>query len=441
MSHASIARPPSAGARPPRGSMRQTFAAFRYRNYRILWLSMAASFTAMQMQMVARGWLAHDISGTNAAVGVVMLSWGIPQLLFSLVGGAYADRMDKRLLLTITQTLVGLTALATAVLITIDVISIPWLFALGLLQGTVFAFNMPARQALVPELVPREELANAIALNNAAMNGTRVFAPAVAGVLMVALGVDIVFYLQAALNFGVVAILWQLPRSTAHLAGATERRNVAREIGVGLRYLWASPALRLLMLMAFVPSLVGMPYITLLPGFAAEELHVGSGAYGVLLAVSGVGALAGSLAIAWLGHTRRLPLLQALLGFGFGLSLVTLGLLAAWFGYSGALVAQVTLGLASTGYMTVNSTMLMANSDPALHGRVMSIYMLTFSVFPLMSAPLGALADRTSASATFILLGALIAAFMALVAIASPGRLLHPEPARRAPAPVTAGDD
>ncbi|MBM4415609.1 MAG: MFS transporter [Chloroflexi bacterium] len=433
MSHATGSR--------PRGGLRQTFAAFGYRNYRILWLSMAASFTAMQMQMVARGWLAHDISGTNAAVGLVMLSWGIPQLLFSLVGGAYADRLDKRRLLTVTQSLVGLTALVTAVLITIDVISIPWLFALGLFQGTVFAFNMPARQALVPELVPREELANAIALNNAAMNGTRIFAPAVAGVLMVVLGVDVVFYLQAALNFGVVAILWQLPRSTAHVAGAAERRNVLHDIGAGLRYLWASPALRLLMLMAFVPSLVGMPYVTLLPGFAAEELHVGSGAYGTLLAVSGAGALAGSLAIAWLGHTRRLALLQVLLGLGFGVSLVTLGLLARAFGYPGALVAHVALGLASTGYMTVNSTMLMAGSEPALHGRVMSIYMLTFSVFPLMSAPLGALADRTSASATFVLLGVVIAAFMALVALVSPGRLLRPEPPRRAPAPVSAGDD
>jgi predicted MFS family arabinose efflux permease len=240
----------------------------------------------------------------------------------------------------------------------------------------------------------------------------------------------------------VVVILWQLPRSTGHLAGAGTRRNVASEIGAGLRYLWASRPLRLLMLMAFVPSLLGMPYVTLLPGFAAEELHVGSGAYGILLAVSGAGALAGSLAIAWLGHTRRLPLLQAVLGLGFGASLVALGLLAEWFGYSGALVAQVALGLASTGYMTVNSTMLMANSDPSLHGRVMSIYMLTFSVFPLMSAPLGALADRIGSDPTFVILGALIAAFIAAVALASPGRLLHAEPARGAGrAPVAAGDE
>lgn len=428
-----------------RQGFRQTFAAFEHRNYRILWLSMAASFTAMQMQMVARGWLAFEISGTYSAVGVVMVSWGIPQLLFSLVGGAVADRVDKRQVLFVTQSAVGLTALLTAVAITAGWISIPFLFVIGLIQGTVFAFNLPARQALIPELVPKSGLMNAMALNNAAMNATRIIAPSLAGVLMAAVNVDSVFYLQAALNFGVVFILAQLPRSTSHEAGAAKRGNVAREIGVGLQYIWASRSLRLLMVMALVPAVVGMPYITLLPGFAAQDLNVQEGAYGFLLTVSGVGALVGSLAIAGMSGTRRMPLLQTLSGLGFGASLIVLGVLAEAFGYSGALVAQIAVGLCSTSYMTINSTMLMGESRPELHGRVMSVYMLTFSVFPLMAWPLGALADRTSAVGTFILLGSIIVAFIALATVASPRRLAvrrgEPSASHSDVARVSAGDD
>lgn len=412
MSHATGSR--------PRGGLRQTFAAFGYRNYRILWLSMAASFTAMQMQMVARGWLAHDISGTNAAVGLVMLSWGIPQLLFSLVGGAYADRLDKRRLLTVTQSLVGLTALVTAVLITIDVISIPWLFALGLFQGTVFAFNMPARQALLAELVPQSELANAIALNNMAMNATRIVGPAVAGVVIAVWDVGAAYLLQSLIYLAVLYFLYRLPPSTSHLRGAGSRGSVPQEIAVGLRYILGSPTLRLLMLLAFVPTMLGMPYMTLLPGFAVEELSRGPGSYGFMFTVTGIGAVVGSFIIAWMSAFPRKPLLQALTGVGWGAALLALGPGSLAFGYIGALVALALVGLFSTTFQTLNNTMLMAESRPEFYGRVMSVHMLTFSLFPFMSGPMGAVADQITAARTFTVLGASILVFILVASMLTP---------------------
>ena len=401
-------------------SMRAAFTSLKHKHYRTLWFSQAASFAAMQMQMVARGLLAFQLTGSYTAVGVVMMAWGIPQLLLSLVGGAVADRVNKRNVIIIVQIGTGLLTLLTAVLITVDLISIPWLFGMGLVQGTLFAFNMPARQALLPELVPQRDLMNAIALNNVAMNSTRIIGPTVAGILIALWDVDAAYYAQSFLYLVVLGFLFRLPPSTSHLAGSAARGSVAKEIGIGLRYIGSSRTLLLLMLMAFVPTILGMPFITLLPGFAVEDLGVEAGAFGFMFTVSGIGALVGSLTIAGMTDFPRKPLLQAVAGLGFGASLVGLGLLSVPFGYIGALGALAAVGLFSTTYQTLNNTMIMTETRPEFYGRVMSVYMLTFSVFPLMSGPVGFLADRIGAVTTFTFLGTGIVVFIVLTMIFSP---------------------
>jgi MFS family permease len=398
---------------------RDTFAAFRYRNYRILWASMAVSFVGMTMQMVARGWLAYDLTGAHTAVGIVMLAWGIPQLLLSLPGGAIADRVDKRTVVILSQAAIALTSLGTGVFITMGVINIPILFVMGVAQGAVFAFNLPARQAMLPEMVPRPGLMNAIALNNSAMNASAIVSPAIAGLLMATLGVAVVFYVQAALNLVVVVLLLQLPRSTSHLAGRAARRSVRADIGIGLRFIWSSRTLRLLMLMAFVPAVLGMPYNTLLPGFAREDMGLSEQAYGLLLAAPGVGALAGTVGIAALSGRIRVQPVQAVAGLGFGGSLVALAAASLAFGVPGAVLSLTLLGLSSASYMTLNNTLLMQHSPPEFYGRVMSVFMLTFSMFPLAAWPLGMLADVIGARTTFVLLGTAIATFIVLVTISN----------------------
>ncbi len=415
--------PPGAGG--PKPSLRDAFVALRNPHFRSLWFSQAASFTGMQMQMVARGLLAYELSGTFTAVGVVMMAWGIPQLVLSLIGGAIADRFNKRNIIIIVQTGTGLLSLLVAVLITTGHISIAWLFVTGLFQGTFFAFNLPARQALVAELVPQRELMNAIALNNVAMNGTRIVAPAVAGVLIAQWGIDAAYYAQTFMYLFVLFFLFRLPGNTPSLGPAAEERgSVIHEIAAGLVYIKGSRTLLLLMLLAFVPTVLGMPYMTLLPGFAVDELGMQADGYGLLFTVSGIGAIVSSVALASMTGYSRKALLQTIGGAGFGLSLLALGMGAILFGVPGALVALLGIGLFATAYQTLNNTLIMEATRPEFYGRVMSVYMLTFSVFPLMSGPMGVLADAIGGRETFIVLGGGILAFMLLMTLLSPRYML-----------------
>lgn len=409
------------GARP---SFRRTFVAFQYPKYRLLWISMAVGMTGMQMQMISQGLLAFELSGTFTAVGVIAMAWGVPQFFFALPGGALADRMDKRRILLITQIAVLVQALTIGLAITTDVITLPILFVIGVFLGATFSFNMPARQAFIPELVPRDQMMNAIALNNTAMNATRVISPLAAGLFITWWDFDVAYYITAAMyGVGWLTVLL-LPKSTAHLASAAERKGMFEDIAIGLRYVRDHRALRLLMVMAFVPILLGIPYVTILPAFARADLDQGSFGFSVLVGLSAVGALVGSLTIATLNPRSGLPRVQSMLGLGWGVGLVLLGLGSAAFGYAGALLAMLVIGFFQMGYMALNNSMLMMTAEPRYHGRVMSLYMLTFGVFPLMGGPLGVLGDAIGGFATFTLLGAGVITFISLMAVVGTQRAL-----------------
>ena len=408
-----------AGSAKP--SLRKALVVFENSAYRYLWLSNVAGFTGMQMQQVARGLLAWQLTHSFAAVGVVSLSFGLPMLFLSLIGGAVADRVDKRNLAMRTQFGVGLIALATAIVVATDVITIEFLFIVGLLQGTLFAFSMPARMPLMAEVVPETQLMSAIALGNAAMNATRLVGPAIAGAMIGVWGIESAYFVQAFMYMVSVLLYFGVPAGRGGGFGLTRRSGVFSEIGEGLRYVVSNRTIRLLLFMAFVPTMFGMPYIMLLPGFVQQGLGRGASDFGFLLTVSGAGALVGSLAVATLTDFPWKPLLHVVMGVAAGLALVLLGVASTAFGYSGALAAIVVLGLAFTTYQTLNMTMVMAESKPEYYGRVMSIYMLTFSVMPLMAAPLGVVADRVGGAANvFVGQGMVIAVFMAVVAVANP---------------------
>lgn len=254
---------------------------------------------------------------------------------------------------------------------------------------------------------------------------------------MAGFGPESVFYSQAVLNLLVVVLVSRLNPSRSHLAGDAARGSLGHEIGVGIRFIWDSKMLRLLMVMAFVPAVLGMPFQALLPGFASDDLHLREGAYGFLLTATGVGALIGSITIAVFSGSQRTQAMQIVTGAGFGLSLVLLALSAPIFGMTGALVSLGVLGLTSTSYMTLNNAQLMAHARPEYYGRVMSIYMITFGMFPIMAWPLGRLADAIGATETFLILGATIAAFMVLVA-ASNHRHFFGVTTAAEPSPTTA---
>ena len=412
---------PAGGHRPP---LRRTFNAFRYPQYRLLWASMAMAMVGMQMQMITRGLLAYELAGNFSAVGGLAAAWGIPQFFLALPGGAVADRMDKRRILLVTQGAVFVQALAIALLIAFDLISLRLLFLFGIVLGGTFSFNMPARQAYIPELVPRHELMNAIALNNTAMNATRLFSPVAAGILIVAFGFATTYFVTAAMYAIAWGAVWLLPRGVAHLAGVSERGGMFEEIKIGLRYVRHNPALRTLMLMALIPITLGMPFVTILPAFASGDLELDSLGFGLLMAVNAVGALAGSLLIAALNPAGRLARTQGLLGLGWGVGLVMLGVGSLTFGVAGAFVAMLVIGASSMAYMALNNGMIMTTSSQQYHGRIMSLYMLTFGVFPLMGLPLGILGDAIGGYATITMLGVGILAFVLVLLLVVPTDLI-----------------
>ncbi len=371
---------------------------------------------AMQMGMVTTGWVAYDISGSATSVGLVSLGSGIPMLTLGLFGGVVADRFPKRRILLMTQSLIGAAAVISAILVLSGVIQIWHLMLISAMQGVGFAFNMPSRQAFVAQLISRDRLMNAVALNNAGMNFSRVIGPSIAGIFIAVIGPGEVYVLMAIMYAFVVYSLTRIPQTGAPLG--TNRPSPLRSLADGLGYVKSNAVVFTLLLLAFAPVLLGMPYQQLMPVFADDVFNVGASGLGLLLSFNGIGALFGSLAVAGMNNTfRRRGLLQMVMGILFG---VSIGVFAFAQSYPVALVMLLIAGATSAGFQSLNSTLVMTNTDPAYHGRVMSVYMLTFSAMPLGVVPFGALSDMYGAPITIGIGGLLLTAVILAVG------LLHP---------------
>jgi len=438
-----------------RPSMRKAMEVFRYRNYRFLFASSTFSFTGMQMQQVVRALLAWELTGSFGSMGLIAMSFGLPMLMFALIGGSLADRFEKRNLTLMTQGSTGLLALLTAVMVATDTITFEILFAIGFVQGTFFAFGMPARMPLMAEVVGPSNVMSAIAMSNASMNFTRLFGPAIAAVLVGISGIALAYFVMSSLYVFSTGLLLMVPTGLSALARAERgaaaggapagmggpmgrpkpQGSMMKEIGGGLRYVWTTPRLRLLIGMMFIITLFAMPYVILLAGYVQEDLGRSEADFGWLQSISGIGALVASLAVATLTDFNRKPLVQWTTGMASGVGM----LLLAWplgIGYAGVIIAVVVLGAATTAYQTLNNTMVMGESDPEYYGRVMSINMLTFSVMPLMSWPLGLLADMISAEVTFAIMGGVIIAIMSVLGLSSRDYTFSVEAPRHFTAPT-----
>ncbi|MGH9176785.1 MAG: MFS transporter, partial [Vicinamibacterales bacterium] len=335
---------------------KRPFLSLQEQDFRNLWVGMLPGTLAMQMGMVATGWVAYDISGSAASVGLVSLGSGIPMLTLGLFGGVVADRFPKRRTLLMTQSLIGIAAAINAVLVLTGVIQIWHLMLVAILQGVGFAFNMPSRQAFVAQLISRERLMNAVALNNAGMNFSRVIGPSIAGALIALIGPGEVYVLMALMYAFVVYSLTRIPQSGAPVGAA--RPSPISSLRDGLGYIRSNATVFTLLLLAFVPVLLGMPYQQLMPVFAEDVFNVGAGGLGLLLSVNGIGALIGSLLVASMsGGFRRRGLLQMSLGIAFGLGIAVFA-----FGqsYPLALVMLLIVGMVSAGFQSLNSTLVMS---------------------------------------------------------------------------------
>ena len=400
-------------------SLRAALIVFQNRNYRFLWTSSLFSFTGMQMQQVGRALLAWELTHSYGAVGLISLSFGLPMLCFSLIGGSLADRFEKRNLTMASQTATAFFAVVTAVMLVTGTITIGWLFVLGLGGGTAMALGMPARSPLMAQVVGPQNVMSAMAMSNAAMNATRIIGPAIAAVLVGFWNLEALYFLQAGFSTVSIAFLLFVPVGLGTVAVAN-RGNMFREIANGLGYVVRDHRLRQLNLSMLAVSFFAMPYIMLLPGFVHEDLGKGDSEFAWLQFISGIGALVGSLGIATLTQYDRKTLLQWFSGILGGAGLILLSVASASFGYPGAIAAIFILGFALTAYQTLNSTLIMEAAKPEFYGRVMSINMLSFSAMPLMAYPLGEIADIIGVTTLFIAQGCVVIGFMILIAILNP---------------------
>ena len=388
----------------------RTFQALANPHFRTLWLGLLASYLAMQAGMIARGYLAYDISGSAAILGLVTMSRGLPQLFVSPVAGVIADRVDKRQMLVLTQIGAGVISALTAVLVQLQLIEVWHLIALGVAEGAVFALNMPPRQAIVPELIPDNDLMNAIALNNSGMSLMRIVGPSLAGALIAAgaAGLYLTFYIIAVCYLGFIAALWRLPRERR--IQPIDKAPFHTQLFGGFHYMFTYPALAILFGMALIPILLGMSYQPLLPVFAKDVFAGGGAKLGTLSAAAGLGSLVGSLVIASLSNFPYWRQLQVAFGVLFGVSLFAFAV-TPLFGL--ALLWMFLVGMSGNAFTSMNSTMIMQVADRAYHGRVMSVWQVTWAFQPIFLLPLGRIVDAVGPQATMAVCGLIVAVFIA----------------------------
>lgn len=395
---------------PPKARI-TTFTSLKNRNYRWFWLGMLGSFAGLQMQIVARGWLVWTMTESELSIGIVMFAFGVPILLFAIFGGAIADRVNKRNLLIATQTFMAFLTAIIAILVTLNIIEFWHLVAVAVCTGFAFVLNGPARQSIIPELVKKRELLNAISLNATGMNLMRVIALALGGALIPVIGIDGVYYTIVVCYILGAASLFRVslpqrgaaPTPAPAMANPMGRlrnfrpggilqflRSIWPDIREGVIYIRHSRLVISLLAMAFVPLTFGLPYMFLMPVFADKVLGQSEVGYGLLMAMAGVGALVASLTIASLGDFKQKGKLLLAMALMFGITLALFGISHS---FPLSLAILVGVGAGGTGYMAINNTLLQSNVPLRILGRVMSIWMITFALMPMGTLPIGAVAQ------------------------------------------------
>lgn len=378
--------------------------ALHSRNYRLFFTGQLISLIGTWLTNVATGWLVYSLTKSAATLGIVGFVGQIPAFVLAPLAGVLVDRWRLHRVLVITQVLSMLESAALAILTLTGKITVGWIYLLYAFQGIVNAFDMPARQAFVVQMVDRpEDLPNAIALNSSMFNMARLLGPSIAGVLIALFGEGICFSIDAASYLAVIAalLMMQVPH-----AKPRAQKHVLAEFRDGLKYAWGFMPIRSILLLLALISLVGVPASVLMPVFAREVLHGGPLTMGFLTAASGTGALVGALLLAARKSVLGLGRLMALAATGFGAALIA-------FSFSHSIWLSMPLiafaGFCMVTHMAGGNTILQTIVEQDKRGRVMSLFAMSFAgMAPLGSLMVGALADphRLGAPMTVALGGA-----------------------------------
>ena len=402
---------PSGDAVPGGWLRRSIPPALQYSSYRAYWLGMLASVSGFQMFRVALAWLVYELTDSPLYLGYAAAATALPGIVFNLLGGVVADKLDKRRLVFATQAVTAGLILLLAVL-TMQHLVQPWhVLVIAFLAGAVEAFDTPARQALYPHLIERRVMVSAVAMNSVIWQSTRIVAPAVAGFIIDLVNTAAVFYLGA---FGFLVMTWVMYRlNVPHIPGQS-RGNPARDLLDGLAYVRKNSIFSFLIGMTFFNSFFGMAYVMVMPIFAVDILEVGARGQGLLLGVSGVGSLLTTL---WLGSRSNVRYKGQLIIGGsilFGLTLATFAATSQLLGlFSLAMALLFFMGIFNSSYMISIQSSLQLLVPDRMRGRVMGFYGMTWSIMPLGGTQAGALANVIGAPLAIMIGGLAVVAFAA----------------------------
>jgi MFS family permease len=350
---------------------RVTFSALSVPNYRRYLSGQAVSLVGTWMQMTAQSWLVLTLTGSSTVLGLIVALQTLPVLLLGPYGGVIADRVDKRRLMVILQSAMGVQALALGLLTVTGIVHVWEIGVLAALLGLNNAFENPSRQSFMSEMVGPENVRNAVSLNSVLVNVARVVGPAVAGILIATVGEGVCFLVNAASFVAVVTSLLTLDRSALHPSPPMVRG--AGQLREGLRYIARTRELAIPLVMMAIVGCLAYEFQVSLPVMARSGLHVGASGYGFMTAAMGVGAVWGGLLVAWRGSTGVRPLVIAAAAFGVAFALAAL---APNLGLE--LVALALVGWASISFMATGNATLQLAADPTMRGRVMSLWFVAF---------------------------------------------------------------
>ena len=392
-----------------------TFKALAERDYAWFFASNLAFSMAISMQFILYGFLAFDLTGSAKALAAVATANAAPTLLLAPFSGAIADRVHKRLILAVSQAAALGASTTLGVLVISGEAQLWHVVATAMVIGMVMSFNMPARQALVPQLVPRQKLMNAISLQMGQMNLSRIIAPALAGILVAPLGVGWVFLISSGLFFGATLFETKLPKHG--MTGHQGTGSFLAEVKGGFQYILANRMLRLLLTANILIPMFAFPVQQTLPVFAKEVFDKGPAGLGLMAAMTGVGGLVGALFAANMDRQPKKGRLMFMGGAIMGTLYIAFALSPTF------LISLPLLAVAASGqmlFMTTNSTVIQGTISPEMRGRVMAIMSMSIGLTPLGVIPVSVAVDEVGAPLTIAVASGILLLLLALLALRFP---------------------
>ena len=391
---------------------RPTFSlppAMRYPAFRAFWFAMVASVSGFQILRFGQFWLIFEITDSPLALGYVGLANGIPAILLNLFGGVAADRLDQRRLIMVAQATIAALIFGLATLTLLDLVRVWHLLAMAFLAGAIEAFDQPARRALFPHLIERQAMMSAVALNSSVWPGTRIMAPAVAGLIIAVSGTAVAFYVSG-VGFLVMAVVVYF-LTVPHVSGRS-RTSTFQDLKEGVGFVAKNSIFSSLIALTFFNSFFGMAYIPLMPIFAVDILQVGADGQGWLMGIGGIGSLLTSIWFAARGGGTSKTLLIIGGGVLSGVSVVAFALTSLWVGsFALAMILMFIMGVFNTMQNTALQASMQVLVPDHIRGRVMGLYGMTYNIRPLGGMQAGALAGVITAPFSLAIGGLAVAVF------------------------------